>query len=265
MKKTLILAVMILLTGGFVSFASASHSWSKYHWDISTAESEADPLVFSDNLTTADWKNSLLTASDDWNLSVLKNQVVQSSNPNCDPVLGQVEICNDEYGNNDWLGIAQVWVYRGKDGHIAQALVKMNDTYFNTDTYNTPAWKNMVVCQEVGHALGLDHQDENFDNPNLGTCMDYTSNPETNQHPNQHDYDQLETIYGHLNGAEEPKGGGNGGGKGKKPAGVGADIDLDNPANWGQVIREDTSGKPSLYAQRLNNGYEVFTFVTWVQ
>ena len=54
------------------------------------------------------------------------------------------------------------------------------------------------MCQEVGHTLGLDHQDENFDNPNLGTCMDYTSDPGTNQHPNQHDYDELEAIYAHL-------------------------------------------------------------------
>ncbi|MBI1895150.1 MAG: hypothetical protein HYS04_01245, partial [Acidobacteria bacterium] len=42
------------------------------------------------------------------------------------------------------------------------------------------------------------HQDEDFNNPNLGTCMDYTSNPSSNQHPNQHDYDQLELIYAHL-------------------------------------------------------------------
>src|SRR3990172_7216762 len=54
------------------------------------------------------------------------------------------------------------------------------------------------MCQEVGHAFGLDHQDENFNNANLGTCMDYTSSPGTNQHPNGHDYAQLEAIYAHL-------------------------------------------------------------------
>jgi hypothetical protein len=40
------------------------------------------------------------------------------------------------------------------------------------------------MCQEVGHTFGLDHQDENFNNTNLGTCMDYTNDPSTNQHPN---------------------------------------------------------------------------------
>ena len=52
---------------------------------------------------------------------------------------------------------------------------EVNDTYFNTAKYNTPVWRNLVMCQEVGHTLGLDHQDEIFDNVNLGTCMDYTN------------------------------------------------------------------------------------------
>ena len=55
-----------------------------------------------------------------------------------------------------------------------------------------------MSCQEVGHTLGLDHEDENFNNANLGTCMGYTKSPSTNQHPNKHDYDQLLSIYSHL-------------------------------------------------------------------
>src|SRR3990167_937294 len=63
------------------------------------------------------------------------------------------------------------------------------------------------MCQEVGHIFGLNHQDENFGNENLGTCMDYTSDPSgtladpdqlSNEHPNQHDYDQLGIIYSHF-------------------------------------------------------------------
>jgi hypothetical protein len=52
------------------------------------------------------------------------------------------------------------------------------------------------MCQEVGHTVGLDHQDTSLDNPNLGTCMDYTSNPlgpPDNEHPKKHDYDELVT------------------------------------------------------------------------
>lgn len=265
-KKLLILVSLAIFLGGFVTIALASNSWSKYHWDKSTEESIANPLVLGNNLTSVAWNSSLAEASSDWNLSVLKNQAVVGNNTNCDPVLGQVEVCNDTYGNNNWLGITQVWVYRGKAGHIAQGLVKMNDTYFNTPTYNTSAWRNLVVCQEVGHTIGLSHQDENFDNANLGTCMDYTSNPESNQHPNQHDYDELTEKYGHLNGIEETKGGGNGN-NGKKPKkAIGpSNVDLNNPSAWGQVVRHDAQGKPSLYSRNLGNGYELFTFVTWVE
>ena len=44
--------------------------------------------------------------------------------------------------------------------------------------YNTPAYRRFVTCQELGHDFGLDHQDEVFDNPNLGSCMDYTNDPD---------------------------------------------------------------------------------------
>jgi hypothetical protein len=94
-------------------------------------------------------------------------------------------VCNDTYGNNGWLGIAQVWI-SARHTYYA-GCVKLNDTYFNTPTYNITAWGSLVSCQEVGHTLGLDQQDENFNNANLGTCMDYTNNPSTNQHPNKHD------------------------------------------------------------------------------
>ncbi|MCH7756854.1 hypothetical protein IIC45_02090, partial [Patescibacteria group bacterium] len=139
-KKIVIALALVLFLGLFAAVANANNSWSKYHWDKSTEESVANPLVLTDNTTPA-WSDSLSGASSDWNLSVLLNEVVDGTNTACDPVIGQVEVCNDTYGTNGWLGIAQVWVYRGKDGHIAQALVKMNDTYF-TGSRNTSAWRN---------------------------------------------------------------------------------------------------------------------------
>src|SRR5262249_8331454 len=125
----------------------------------------------------------------------------QTNSRNCRPKSGTVQVCNNTYGNNGWLGIAQIWV---SGSHITQGTVKLNDTYFNTPDYNTTAWRQLVACQEIGHTFGLDHQDENFSNPNLGTCMDYTNDPDgtiygqlDNTHPNQHDYDELVTIYSH--------------------------------------------------------------------
>jgi len=119
----------------------------------------------------------------------------------CRATTGTVQVCNSTYGNTGWLGVAQIWI---NGPHITAGIVKLNDAYFKTVTYNTPSWRQMVACQEVGHAFGLGHQDENFSNANLGTCMDYTNNPGrddgagNNLHPNKHDYDQLDLIYAHL-------------------------------------------------------------------
>lgn len=192
----LALGVFAVVASLFASTAAANHSWGGYHWART-----ANPFTVKlGNNLTGPWPAILSTTSADWSKStVLDTTIVpgQSSNRRCKPTSGQDEICNGTYGNNGWLGVAQIWLASGTL-HITQGTVKLNDTYFNTPTYNTTAWRNLVSCQEVGHTFGLDHQDTNFNNANLGTCMDYTNDPSTNQHPNQHDYDELVTIYSHL-------------------------------------------------------------------
>jgi len=202
------------------------------------------------------WDPYLVVASVDWSVSsVLDTIVVQgSSNPkNCKAKAGRVEVCNSKYGRNGWLGIASIWAI---GSHITQGTAKMNDTYFNTRTYNTPAWKQMVVCQEIAHTFGLDHQDEDFNNANLGTCMDYTSNPGTNQHPNAHDYEMLETIYAHLDTTTTVSQTTQSG----RPAELG-----NNPSDWGKALKTSSDGKVSLYMKDFGGGNKVFTFVIWVQ
>ncbi len=202
--KKIMFALPLLLLGcisdnsepNYKSTSQASHAWSTYHWTRTTPQLS---LKLGNNLTPG-WVPYLNTASSDWNVStVLETTVVPgSSTKQCKPVLGRVEVCNSTYGKNGWLGIAQIWI---SSGHIVQATVKMNDSYFNTAKYNTVAYKHLVVCQEVGHTFGLDHQDETQTNANLGTCMDYTTNPAgplSNEHPNAHDYEELEEIYDHL-------------------------------------------------------------------
>jgi hypothetical protein len=262
--KTLLKAIPVMLAVLVIAgTASANHSWNGFHW---ARTSNPFTLKVGDNVSGA-WDAILATASSDWSESnVLDTTVVAGkSKGNCQPTKGQVEVCNKTYGYNGWLGLAQVWV---SGSHITQGAVKVNDSYFNTATYNTTAWRNLVMCQEIGHTLGLDHQDEDFSNPNLGTCMDYTNNPSTNQHPNQHDYDQLVTIYTHLDSTNtislSTTDGGGGKGNGK-PANVGQDIDLNNPSAWGKAVRQDARGNNSIYERDLGNGEKLFTFVTWIQ
>ncbi|MGW5193403.1 hypothetical protein ACWEOO_29420 [Kribbella sp. NPDC004138] len=177
--------------------AQANHSWGGYHWARSGQVTA--PLVSS---LTSDWTGNLSTARTDWNKSayvesgILSGSTTSTARRRCSMISGQIHVCNYAYGNNGWAGLASINLSGGT--HISQGSVKVNDTY---ESGAPAAERQGVMCQEVGHTYGLDHQDENFDNPNLGTCMDYTRDWSTNQHPNQHDYDELALIYNHTDAA----------------------------------------------------------------
>lgn len=236
--------------------ASANHSWNGFHW-----ARQSNPFTVKlVDVVTSTWDPILATTSADWSQSsVLDTTIVPGSGSakSCRPIDGQVKVCNAAYGNTGWLGVAQVWI---SGSHITQGTVKLNDSYHNSAPYNTTPWRNLVSCQEVGHTLGLDHQDENFNNANLGTCMDYTNDPSSNQHPNQHDYNQLETIYSHLDSTTTVKH--LGGEETPMPPAM-RDIDLSGPALWGKLVGHTHNGLTAVYEQDFGGGYKVFTFVIW--
>ena len=180
-------------------------SWGGYHW---ARTSNPFTLYVGDNLTSA-WRAYLDQAIFDWSYYSWELEFAKvsggSRGRNGRPTSGMIEVCNANYGNTGWLGIAQIWA---SGEHITQAITKVNDSYFNTPTHNRPEWRRLVMCQEVAHDFGLDHQDENFSNTNLGSCMDYTSNPlgpPSNEHPTWHDYQELSSIYSHLDGTKTTK------------------------------------------------------------
>jgi len=265
---------LLVLSFGVALVANANHSWGSYHW---ARESNPFTLKLGDNVS-ASWDSYLNTSSSQWSLSsVLDTSVVaggtnntkgRSTPKNCVPTSGRVEICSENYGNTGWLGIAQIWV---SGGHIVQGTTKLNDTYFNSGFYNTPGWRSLVVCQEVGHNFGLGHQDEDFNNLPVDphTCMDYFV-PDANEivGPNAHDYEELDLIYSHLDsfnsyddGSSGDSGsGGNGNGKGKPSI-----VNLDNPSEWGRSLKQDAQGKDNLFVRDLGNGRKVFTHVFWAR
>ena len=243
MKKLVALTVAVTAFAGIVGAATANHSWGSYHW---ARTSNPFTLKLGDNVGSA-WDASLATASSDWTASsVLDTTVVagQAKGKNCRPTAGRVEVCAGSYGANGWLGIASIWA---QGNHITQGMVRLNDTYFNTSTYNTPAWRNLVMCQEIGHTFGLAHQDENFSNGNLGTCMDYTNSPSSNQHPNAHDFQQLETIYGHLDSTTT--------------VGASAGFMPDAVPSFAPAHRVNRS----TYRTDLGDGRELVTHVFWIE
>ena len=251
-RRALILTSALTLAMALPMSVSASHSWGSYHWART-----ANPftLKLGDNVTTA-WDSYLATTSADWSVSPgLDMRIVAGGSRSaklCNATTGAVQVCNAKYGSTGWLGVASIWA---SGSHITQGTVKLNDTYFNTASYNTPEWRNLVSCQEVGHTLGLNHQDETFGNANLNTCMDYTNDPSSNQHPNQHDYDQLATIYAHLDPtttvAATPTG---------APAAAGAPAAI--PA-WGRLVQVTNHGHGAWYLRDLGAGNVILTHVFW--
>jgi hypothetical protein len=253
------LAALLVMIGSSTGWAD--HSWGNYHWERT---SNPFHLELGKNLTS-NWDAYLGTTSSDWSVStVLDTTIVVGGTvaKKCRPTAGRAEICNATYGFNGWLGVAQIWA---SGNHITQGTVKVNDSYFNNAPYNSPAWKNLVMCQEVGHLFGLHHQDENFSNVPLGTCMDYSNDPVPNQHPNTHDYEQLETIYIHLDQAGGSSGGfPPGKNKNRMPPAM-KDLELDGPPQWGKRIQQGHHGHTELYELDFGHGHKVFTFVVWAE
>ena len=252
---SLVVAILIANTGP----VEASHAWSTYHW---ATTAKPFTLQLGNNMTAADWTSYLGTASSDWSAATGGNPlrttlVTGAGKKRCGAVSGRVEVCNGNYGQNGWLGLAQIWL---SNGHIVQGTTKMNDSYFNLATYNNPNEKLHVVCQEVGHTFGLDHQ--STDGSSQNTCMDYFSNTGANAastlstHPNAHDYGELALIYGHNDGynsyttvAAAPVlglGGAAGADGHGTPAGA-------------------SKARGSWYAQDLGNGRALVTHVYWAE
>jgi len=270
LARSLVAALLVVM--GMGAFLSASHSWGGYHW---ARTSNPFTLKVGDNVSSP-WDAYLDEAIADWDwphTSVLDLlEVTGGTRPrNCRPTSGRIEVCNASYGNNGWLGIAQIWITGGE--HITQAITKVNDYYFNQPPYNTDAWRQFVMCQEIGHDFGLDHQDENFNNPNLGSCMDYTNDPDggaggavfndpSNEHPGgqpHSDYDQLETIYADLDSFTTVA---NSTLPSSMPPAMGQ-ISFDTPAQWGQLIRSSANRRAQVYELDFGRGNKVITHVFW--
>ena len=243
-------ALIAVTYGGVMS---ANNAWGNYHW-----ERASNPMVLKigNNFSTSAWDTAYVDAIADWHASSVLSltAVAGATNPRkCKPATGTIEVCSRRYGNNGWLGLAGISV---SGGHIVKAYALMNDTYFVTDGYyDDDAWRAMIMCQEIGHDFGLGHQDENFNNANLNTCMDYTSSPESNQKPNNHDFGVLGQIYGHPDDEGEDPNTGTGpsgpcrGGPKRGCAPPAFDMVLSGIDQWGELLETSADGGQSVFCR----------------
>jgi hypothetical protein len=248
--RFVVMVVMIVMLAAFPFAAGASHAWNNYHW-ARTANPFTIKVIDS---MTADWDDNLDVAISDWDSSSVMNVVEEAGDSSlktrkrCPAVTGKVRACNASYGNNGWLGLAQIWI---SGDHITKGTSKMNDTYFSSPSYDETA-RQHVVCQEIGHDWGLTHQDES--GADLNTCMDYSSALD-NPSPNAHDYAQLATIYNHLDSTTTIA---------SAPAGF-ANADVHAQENWGTKVSESANGRSAIFVRDFGNGFMIVTHVTWAQ
>jgi hypothetical protein len=249
MRKGIGVGVLLLvLFGTLAATAGANHSWNGYHWARTT---DSFTLKLGDNVS-GPWDAMLVKASSDWSQqqTVLDTQIVAGGTraKSCRPTSGRVEVCSANYRNTGWLGVAQIWITA--DGHIVQGTVKNNDYYFGSSsyTYNNTAEMQHVICQEIGHTFGLDHQDES--GISLNTCMDYYHNTSASDTksttPNAHDYAELQEIYTHHDSFDSYD---------SSSAGFLPDA-VPSFARANQVSH-------SKYVQDLGNGRQLVTWVYW--
>ena len=245
---------------------SAAHAWGTYHWGrtaspftLKTLDSVSDKWDFYLDQAISDWSQSSVIDL----LELPDESRKKGTLRNCSGGDGRIRVCSDKYGPSGWLGIAGISI---SGSHIVTGYTKVNDSYFDTPKYDTPAWRAMVMCQELGHDFGLTHQDEDFTNPSLGTCMDYTSDPSANQHPDSHDYEQLEINYGHLdavNTYDDSGSDGDGGGGGcNAPPGKGCNkfnANNNNPSAWGQAVGR--VGRVERFVRHSGDKTEVTTVI----
>jgi hypothetical protein len=267
--STAALVLGIVAAGVSGAVVQATHSWGGYHW--ARTGSSFDLIVV--NSTTTDWDAYVTGATSDWSGSNVVRLVEDPSGSTsdrdrrqCRAPEGKVRICNLAYGFNGWLGIAGISI--DVQGHIVSGYTKLNDSYFGTATYNTPAWKQSVACQELGHNLGLDHQDEDFNNASLESCMDYQNPPYP--YADDHDFQQLGIIYGHTDSYDSyaaADGGDSGGGACTAPPGKGcnkAGIGHGNAdAGWGMSVGR--RGVHETFLRIDPDGTRHITFVRWVE
>ncbi len=269
-KKFLSAASIVFALSLLTSTTNAGHSWNNYHWARTTSPFNLTVV----NSTTVDWDIYVMQATSDWSASSKLNMVEEDGSTSkkdrrqCKGPSGQVRICNLAYGQTGWLGVAGISI--DANNHITKGYTKLNDTYFSMTFYNNDLWKQSVTCQELGHDVGLHHQDEDFYNKSLDSCMDYQNPPHA--YPNTHDYLELDKIYGHVDsynsyddgGSTSGDGGGGDGGcnapqgKGCNKSGVG---DNNGDIGWGMSLGR--RGQLETFIRIDRDGTRHITHVIW--
>lgn len=299
MKKVgLAVALTVLL--GSAAQAGTGHQWGDYRWNTNGATgTNVLPLNVSYKFADKDyWLRYYVNATTSGLLGALKKwddgtstypsplaltdkgEANGVTSAGCEHIVGEVLVCADAYGTNQgWVGVAEIDI--DSSNYITWATAKFNDSYYRqapySATYDNDGQRQFVSCHEIGHTFGLGHLDTSFYNPNKGSCMDYTADPDgdgrrskDNRNPGDVDWQVLlsTTMYGTLSGG----GKGGGGGKPRLDPFEFREVGTPSPSaegaangRFGRIVAYDDAGRPVEYVRDMPNGHKRVTFVTWAR
>lgn len=205
------------------------------------------------NNSSAIWHATLQQQVDSWNLARAASVVaIPGADDSCIFTKGVITLCSVSYPNNATLAITQT-VYNEQTLHFESSLIALNDALLTRGNYaNSPAWRNSVLCRNLGLALGAQLR---FDEAaEVTSCMNATvqdTSNERNEGPDQIDINSLVKLYSHDDAAEFVPN------KYEFPNAS----DFANPTQWGQRTGTYSSGKIETYELYIGEGFKMVTVV----
>ncbi|MFN2588255.1 MAG: hypothetical protein ABR613_09080 [Actinomycetota bacterium] len=167
------------------------------HW---THPSGNERKIILRDSTTGSWADKLPNVQSDWGQSSEFRFVRQQAETdathrlNCPmpEYYGRVKVCNHSDYNFSGNTIGRFKIKYNAQGHIQKGRVKLKNSA-------TESERRPLMCQEIGHTLGLAHRET------TASCMKQEANLAANS-PDGHDYEQL-VDQTHAHGGESETGG----------------------------------------------------------
>ncbi len=169
-------AILSMQTAAVASHSLIRGGNAALHWDRSGT---ALAQVYYVDHTGSRWPVARNVY--DWNASNRVKSYYETTCPNSSVHCVHVRTYDSNDGNIGYTHIE--W---DSNGHFVDGGVWIRLNNYPSTTFTA---RDHTACQELGHALGLDHQYSD------NTCMN--DNRLDTVDPNQHDYDQLASVYDH--------------------------------------------------------------------